>query len=65
MNEDQPTSYLTTEEVAKLLKSCKKTVYRMVQRGILPQPFRPSKRTLLFDPAEIFEYLRRSRESRA
>jgi prophage regulatory protein len=67
MNEDKPlpNTLLTTQEVAKLLKTSEKTVYRLVQRGKLPKPFQLSDRCLRFDPSEVVEFLRRSREASA
>jgi excisionase family DNA binding protein len=58
---DLPFEFLTKQELAELLKVDEKTIYRMVQSGKLPKPFRLSKRCLRFDRTEVFEWLKKSR----
>ncbi len=50
-------TYLTLQEVADMLKTCTKTVSRLVQRGALPKPVVLSARCLRFERGEVLAYL--------
>lgn len=50
-------TFLTVQEVASMLKTCPKTITRMVQRGALPKPVVLSARCLRFDLGEVLAHL--------
>jgi excisionase family DNA binding protein len=59
---DQPQSpqlpeLFTSRQVARLLKVCRRTVWRKVQRGELPQPLRLGRRLVRWRADEIRAYL--------
>jgi excisionase family DNA binding protein len=54
---------LTVEQVAELAGVTVKTVYRWTQEGLL-KPLADGVRPLLFDPAEVNDFLRRRRRGR-
>jgi len=40
--------FLTAEQLGQVLGVCRRTVMNYARRGILPQPFKPSRRLYLF-----------------
>lgn len=56
------TDLMNTQELAEMLKTSEKTIYRMVQSGKLPEPYRLSKRCLRFVRAEVMEWLEKIRQ---
>jgi predicted DNA-binding transcriptional regulator AlpA len=58
---DDP-AFATVKELAARLKTCTKTVMRMVQRGMLPKPVALSSRCLRFDMAEVRGCLEKAKE---
>lgn len=54
--------YVTSDELAEVLRTTRKGVYERVRRGTLPQPFKPS-RHWLFDLDEVVRFVAESRAS--
>lgn len=58
---EKPT--LRTREVKEILGGCSDdTLKRLVKRGHLSEPFRPSQRLTLYDTQEVFALLHRFRK---
>jgi predicted DNA-binding transcriptional regulator AlpA len=51
------TSFMTLQDVADMLKTCPKTITRMVQRGKLPRPVVLSARCKRFNRVEVMDCL--------
>jgi predicted DNA-binding transcriptional regulator AlpA len=59
-NTDDWLDLLTPEDVAKILRKTKKSIYAMLERGLLPPPIRLG-RCILFRKYDMVEFLRGKR----
>ena len=58
---NQGVQFVTVQEVSAMLKTCPKTITRMVQRGTLPKPVALSARCLRFDLSEVLASLQKAK----
>jgi excisionase family DNA binding protein len=57
MNRDDLPLYLTAEETAQLLRTTRKGIYVMLERGLLPGVTRVGHRRILFRTDLLLEWL--------
>jgi predicted DNA-binding transcriptional regulator AlpA len=62
---DKPDRLLRISEVSAIMHLCSRTIYRLVQRGLFPQPIYYSKRIMRWKKSTIEEHLRQKEATNA